>query len=203
MNIAIIGTGNVGAALATQWSKAGHHIYLGLRDTNNFKGKGLLDNENTTAHTIPEAVKQSDVILVAAPPQFAEDLSATFGETDGKIIIDATNSVGTKPKNYPTAYHAFEALAKAEVVKCFNSTGFENMKNPDYGAVKLDMFMAGKSKKAKAVAKQLALDAGFENCFDFGGADKVALLEQFALSWINLAIFQGMGRNIGMKLVFR
>ncbi|MEO1263278.1 MAG: NAD(P)-binding domain-containing protein [Bacteroidota bacterium] len=203
MKITIIGTGNVGGALAAQWSKAGHQILLGVRDTSQFKGKELLENENTTVHPVAEAVGLSEVILVAAPPQFAENLAATFGEVDGKVIIDATNAVRTKPENHPTAYHAFEALTKAEPVKCFNSTGFENMKNPDYGPIKLDMFMAGKSERAKAVAVQLSKDAGFEKCYDFGGSDKVELLEQFALSWINLAIFQGMGRGIGFKVHFR
>lgn len=203
MKIAIIGTGNVGGALATQWAKAGHQILLGVRDTSNFKGMDLLKNQSTSMHPIQEAVHLSEVILVASPPQFAEDLVSTFGDVAGKIIIDATNAVRTKPENYSTAFHAFEALTKAEVVKCFNSTGFENMKNPDYGDVSLDMFMAGKSDKAKAVAVQLSKDAGFENCYDFGGADQVGLLEKFALSWINLAIFQGIGRDIGFKLVFR
>ena len=203
MKIAIIGTGNVGGALATQWSKAGHQIYLGVRNTDNFKGQELLKNAHTSVHTITEAAKLSEVILVASPPQFAETLSQNFGNASNKIIIDATNAIRTKPENYPTAYHAFEALTAAEVVKCFNSTGFENMKNPNYGDMKLDMFMAGDSKKAKAVALQLAKDAGFLNCYDFGGSDKIVLLEKFALSWINLAIFQGMGRDIGFKLIAR
>jgi hypothetical protein len=203
MKIAIIGTGNVGGALATAWSKAGHQILLGVRDTANFKGDGLLENPNTSVHSIEEAAQQADAILVATPPQIAENLALTLGDTSGKVIIDSTNAVRTKPENYPTAFHAFEALTKAEVVKCFNSTGFENMANPDYGHVRLDMFMAGNSQKAKAVAAQLSKDAGFENCHDFGGSDRVELLEKFALSWINLAIFQGMGRDIGVKLVRR
>lgn len=62
MKIAIIGTGNVGGALATQWSKTGHHIYLGVRDTANFKGKELLSNENTSVHSLAEAVTLSIVI---------------------------------------------------------------------------------------------------------------------------------------------
>lgn len=33
MKIAIIGTGNVGGALATKWANAGHHIFLGVKDT--------------------------------------------------------------------------------------------------------------------------------------------------------------------------
>lgn len=203
MKIAIIGTGNVGGALATQWSKAGHQIYLGVRDTTHFKGMELLNNANTSVHNIEEAVQISDVILVASPPQFSEALVASFGDVTGKVIIDASNSVRTKPEHYPTAYHAFESLTKAVVVKCFNSTGFENMKNPDYGYARLDMFMAGRTAEAKLIAEKLAKDAGFENCYDFGGEDQVELLEKFALSWINLAIFQGMGRNIGFKLIAR
>lgn len=203
MKIAIIGTGNVGGALATQWSKAGHQIYLGVRDLANFKGEELLNNGHTSVHTIAEAVKLSEVILVASPPQFVETLSSNFGNVTNKVIIDATNAIRTKPDNYPTAYHALKALTNGEVVKCFNSTGFENMKNPNYEDVKLDMFMAGDSQKAKTVSAQLSKDAGFENCYDFGGNDQVELLEKFALSWINLAIFQGMGRNIGFKLITR
>lgn len=203
MKIAIIGTGNVGGALATAWANAGHHILLGVRDTKNFKGTDLLQNPNTNAHPIGEAAQAAEVILVATPPQFAENLSVAFRDVAGKVIIDSTNSVRTKPDNYPTAFHAFEALTNAEVVKCFNTTGFENMKSPDYGHIRLDMFMAGNSQPAKAVAAQLAQEMGFENCYDFGGSDQVELLEKFALSWINLAIFQGMGRDIGFKLVRR
>lgn len=203
MKIAIIGTGNVGGALATQWAKAGHQILLGVQDTQNFKGTALLKNPNTSAHSIAEASAQAEAILVATPPQIASELAKQLGDLHGKVLIDATNAVRSRPEPYPTAFHAFVAGTAAEVVKCFNTTGFENMLNPDYGAVRLDMFMAGDSDKAKSVAAQLAKDAGFEHCYDFGKSDKVELLEQFALAWINLAIFQGMGRDIGFKLVAR
>ena len=46
IKIAIIGTGNVGGALATKWPNKGHEINLSVRDTNNFKGKELLNNAN-------------------------------------------------------------------------------------------------------------------------------------------------------------
>jgi hypothetical protein len=65
------------------------------------------------------------------------------------------------------------------------------------------MFMAGDCEKAKAVALQLSLDASFAKCLDFGKSDKVELLEKLVLSWINLAIMQGHGRNIAFKLVKR
>jgi len=201
MKIAIIGTGNVGGALATGWAKAGHQIFLGVQNTSDFKGKHLLENDNTTVHTVSEAAAAAEVILVATPPQIAGDLAKAFGDCEGKVIIDATNALRAKPEPYETAYHAFAALTKAEVVKCFNSTGFENMENPNRKALKADMFYAGASTKAKEVADKLAKEIGFESCYDFGGEDKVKLLEHFAFSWINLAIMQGYGRDIVFKVL--
>jgi predicted dinucleotide-binding enzyme len=204
MKIAIIGTGNVGGALATQWSKSGHQILLGVRDKDNFKGMELLKNPNTSVHSIQEAAKNADVILIAASPQFTASIIEEIGETNGKIVIDAMNSISKKPEGFNNSFEAILALhPETKLVKCFNSTGFENMKNPIYNGEGIDMFMAGDSSDAKAVAKQLALDAGFSNCYDFGGNDKVNLLEQFAFAWINLAIMQGHGRDLAFKLIKR
>ena len=77
------------------------------------------------------------------------------------------------------------------------------MLNPIYQGVGIDMFAAGSSIKAKRIAEQLAKDIGFSTCYDFGGDDKVELLEKLALSWINIAIMQGHGRNLAFRLVKR
>jgi 8-hydroxy-5-deazaflavin:NADPH oxidoreductase len=203
MNIAIIGTGNVGGALATQWAQKGHSIFLGVKDTAQFKGKELLKNQNTTVQSIAEAVANAEVILIATPPTAIFDIIDQLGDVSDKTIIDATNAVAQKPEPYPTVYHALVDRTQADCVKCFNSTGFENMLNPDYNGVAIDMFMAGDSEKAKQIATQLALDAGFGSCIDFGKSDKVELLEKFAFAWINLAILQGNGRNMAFKVLKR
>lgn len=203
MNITIIGTGNVGGALATNWSKKGHRINLGVQDVNNFKGIELLKNDSTKVFSISEAVTKSEVILVAIPPNAIFNVVEKLGDVSGKVIIDATNAVRQSPEPYKTVYHCLADKTQAEVVKCFNSTGFENMLDPIYNGEGIDMFMAGDSERAKSVARQLALDIGFSSCLDFGKSDKVELLEKFALSWINLAIMQGHGRNMAFKVVRR
>lgn len=142
-------------------------------------------------------------MLIAIPPTAILEIITEIGDVSGKILIDATNAVHQKPEPFATVFQPLSAKTKDEVVKCFNTTGFENMSNPKYGEVALDMFMAGDSEKAKSVARQLALDAGFGEFWDFGGEDKVVLLEQFALSWINLAIMQGNGRDIALKVIRR
>lgn len=203
MHIAIIGTGNVGGALATNWSKKGHHIHLGVNDINSFKGKDLLTNLNTDVMSLSEAVDKSEVVVIATPPTAIFDILEQTGNLESKVVIDATNTVAKAPEPYKTVYHCLVDRTRAEVVKCFNSTGFENMLQPVYGDLAIDMFMAGDSKKAKDVAHQLALDCGFGTCIDFGKGDKVELLEKFALSWINLAIMQGHGRNMAFKVMRR
>jgi 8-hydroxy-5-deazaflavin:NADPH oxidoreductase len=203
MKIAIIGTGNIGGTLGKRWLDAGHDIILGVRDVQNFKGEALSNEANVSVKSISEAVAAADTILVATPPQVVLELIPQFGNLTGKVIIDASNAVRMKPEGYETAFHAFAQLTDAELVKCFNTTGFENMANPDYKGQAIDMFMAGDSAKAKTVAKELAVAIGFADCIDFGGSDKVMLLEQFALAWINLAIMQGHGRNLAFKVLRR
>jgi 8-hydroxy-5-deazaflavin:NADPH oxidoreductase len=204
MKIAIIGSGNVGGALAQQWIKAGHTVLIGakfpLSDKNIQLAAKIGENRFTS---IANAVGQSEVVLIATPPTAIFDIMAEMGDVSNKIIIDATNAVRQKPLPFDTVYHALAEKTQAQVVKCFNSTGFENMLNPVYQGEKIDMFMAGEYEEAKLTAQQLALDAGFATCWDFGKGDKVLLLEQFAIAWINLAIMQGHGRDIAFRVVRR
>lgn len=204
MTIAIIGSGNVGGALAQSLIKGGHTVLIGAKTPLSDKSIRLATIIGEDRFTSMEnAARQAEVIIITTPPETVIDLIPQLGNIKNKIIIDSTNSVRTKPEGYATVFHALADKTDAVVVKCFNSTGFENMKNPDYNGTAIDMFMAGDDAAAKKVVRQLALDAGFAECYDFGKADKVLLLEQFALSWINLAIMQGVGRNIAFKLLQR
>jgi len=204
MNIAIIGSGNVGGAMARQWVQAGHTVLIGAKfplSEKNIKLATFIGEDRFTS--IESAVQQCDVVLIATPPNAIFDILGQMGNLAGKILIDATNAVRQRPEPFETVYHALAEKTDGRVVKCFNSTGFENLLDPVYQNEKLDMFMAGDDEEAKVTVRQLALGAGFGACWDFGKADKVQLLEQFALSWINLAIMQGHGRDIAFRLVRR
>lgn len=205
MKIAIIGSGHVGGALAGRWTSKGHEINLGVRDLNNFKGRELLSNSNTQVFSIAEAVKRSEVILLSTPAPSAVEVCQSLGDTSGKVIIDAMNVVMKRgPQGYSNTTDAIlDHTQTKDVVKCFNTTGFNNMQNPVYKDVALDLFVAGDSEKGKQVAIQLAKDSGFAECYSIGGNDKFELMEQFAWFWINLAMFQGQGREIGFKLLKR
>ena len=204
MNIAIIGTGNVGGALAQKLSSF-HKILLGVRDVSVFKGMELLNfSPNISAQSVQEAAKNAEVIIISVPAQFAAETAESLGDVSGKVIIDTMNAVFMKPGGFNNTCDAILAHCNTtDVVKCFNSTGFENMLNPIYSDKAIDMFTAGDSVKGIEIATQLAKEVGFENVYHFGGNNRFELLEQFAFSWINLAVIQKQGRNMAFKIIRR
>jgi len=205
MNIAIIGHGNVGGTLAKGWAGAGHQVVIGARDTEDEKVAKLTDSsDNISAAEIDEAVKKAEVVLIATPSQAVPETAGKLGEVTGKIIIDATNSVFSRPEGFRTGAEALKKITGCpDVVKGFNTTGYENMADPVYHGEGIDMFTAGDSRRGKKVVGELAGDLGFGTCHDFGGDDKFELIEQFAMCWINLAMIQGEGRDIALKVIRR
>ncbi|MCW5897923.1 MAG: NAD(P)-binding domain-containing protein [Flavobacteriales bacterium] len=201
MTITIIGAGNIGGTLAEKWNTAGHDILIGARNPGDPEILKWAQGIGARVLSIPAAVEAAEAVLVATPGKVVVDLAASLGITlKGKLVMDATNMagpLGTAP--------GFEALRStgADAVKVFNCTGWENLADPHYGNDVADMFMAGGSAGAKATVAALVKDVGFAACHDMGGDDKVPILEGFALVWIDLAIFQKMGRGIAFKLMRR
>jgi 8-hydroxy-5-deazaflavin:NADPH oxidoreductase len=204
MKIAIIGSGNLGSALAQGWAKAGHEVMFGVRNLSEFKGNYSGASKGVKAELIPQAAAWADVLVLAAVPLAIHDIAEAIGDVSNKIIIDAMNSVRANPQPFSNTTEALLSLTNCkDVVKCFNTTGAENVANPIYDGNGIDMFYAGDSERAKKIAERLARELGFENVYDFGGNDKFNLLEQFALGWINLAMMQGYGRSIAFKVLKR
>lgn len=206
MKIAVIGSGNVGGTLAKAFLKKGHDVVIGVRIPLSDKAKILaMDIGEEIFMPVAEAVRRSDVIVVAVPAQLAADVANDLGDTTGKVIIDTMNVVmGRGPAGFSNTADAILAnTTTSDVVKCFNTTGFENMANPGYPDAAIDMFVAGDSVKGKRIATELAVEMGFGTVWDMGGNDKFFLIEQLAGVWINQAIFQKSGRGIAFKLLRR
>lgn len=205
MNIAIIGTGQIGGGLCKAWMRAGHRIFLGTRNPLNEAVRLLvqMDEERISAHAPEVAASKADVILLAVPADQSFQVVSSLGNTKGKVIIDAMNAVFRKPEGFDSTQ---EAIVKAgdndHIVKAFNMIGAENMSNPMYDGVAADLFICGAYAEDKAIVSQLAADAGFR-VFDVGGVEMSLPLEHLALIWGKLAFGAGLGRNIAFKVLQR
>ena len=201
MKIAIIGAGNIGGNLAKGFVKAGHTIYLGVRNINDQKVQDLI-SKKISAHSISEAVAKANVIITAAYPQDTKEIASKFGDVSKKVIIDAMNTFRGKPESFNTTAEALLSYTNCkDIVRCFNTTGWENIKNPKYRGVKIDMFVAGDSKKGKKIASKLAKEIGFDSVYDLGGNDSFNLMEEIVIVWVGLA--KSLGRNFALKILKR
>lgn len=201
MDIAIIGSGNVGGNLARRFQNVDHKVTLGVRDNSSEANKNFEDL-GIKISTIWDAVANNDVVIVAIPAFAVPEFAKKYGNFDGKILVDTTNSVFKKPEPYANSFEALKDLTRGRLVKGFNSTGAENMANPKFGEQQADMFVASSDTEAKELIIKLSDDIGFCT-YDFGADSKVQLLEELCKIWINLAIDQNLGRNIAFKLLKR
>jgi 8-hydroxy-5-deazaflavin:NADPH oxidoreductase len=211
MRIAVLGSGNVGGTLGRRWADAGHSVAFGVRDVT--KGDAAVKGGDTLpagsfVTTIPEALRDADVVLLATPWPAAADALRSAGPLAGQVVIDATNPLGPGftllhgPNGESGAEQLQAIVPGAHLVKAFNSTGYQNMASPAYDGTPTVMFYAGDDTNAKSTVRTLVQDIGFE-AIDAGALVRSRELESLATLWIGLAYGGGMGRDFAFRVVRR
>ena len=91
--IAIIGTGDVGAALGPEFAAQGNTVVYGSRDPSREKVVALVSRTgaNASATTPAAAVVGADIVVLAVPGLLVEEITRGLGDLSGKIIIEPTN----------------------------------------------------------------------------------------------------------------
>lgn len=202
MRIAIIGTGNVGGAIARGLKGKGHTVTLGARDPAAADVMALATATDAARATPAEAVSTADIIILALPWGAAEAAVKTLGDLSGRIVIDCMNPLGRTAAGLAlTVGHTTSGgeivqdwLPAARVVKTLNQVGAEMMADNSALSHRPVMFMAGNDGEAKTVVATLLAELGFEP-LDAGGITMARLLEPFGMVWINQALFRGKGRT--------
>lgn len=202
MRIAIIGTGNVGGALARNLKTSAHELVLGARDPESDAAKTLAHETGAQAVKPDHAAAGADIVILALPWSAMETATKALGDLSGKIVIDCTNPLGmidgalglvlghdTSGGELVTGW-----LQGARVVKTLNQVGAEVMARNDHMPHRPVMFMAGDDDEAKRDVAGLLSELGFDP-LDAGDLTKSRLLEPFAMVWINQALFRGFGRD--------
>src|ERR1041385_1020612 len=93
--VAVLGAGNIGATLAGKWAEAGHTVVLGTRDPNGAGVQARAERVGAGVATHADAARDADVVLFALPGGAMEEATGALGhDLDGKVVIDATNTLG-------------------------------------------------------------------------------------------------------------
>ena len=209
MNIGILGAGNVGGTLGEAFAKVGHNVCFGVRDAGSAEVKALLDRMQGrgSAGSLADAAAFGTVVVNALPWGAVKDALLPL-DLKGKTLLDCTNPLmpDLAGLEVGTTTSGGEQVASwapgASVVKIFNTTGYDNMADPTYKGQGISMFYCGDDADAKKIAAGLAQEIGFSP-MDAGPLTNARVLEPYALLWIWLAVFGGMGRDFAFQVVKR
>lgn len=191
MNIAIIGTGNVGTALGASLVRAGHSVTLTGQDAGKASAAAAQIGARTGS-SLAGAVEAADVVVLAVPYASVEAVAAEIAPVIAdRIVVDATNPLkadfsGLATQGGPSGAERIAALLPgARVVKAFNTLFASIQGNPDVHGQMVDALYAGDDADAKAVVASLIRAIGLRPV-DAGSISGARELE--ALAWLNISL---------------
>lgn len=195
MKVAIIGSGNVGKALAATAVKAGHAVTLAAAHPEHARDAALACGAEA-ADSAATAVRDAEVVILAVPAAAMAEVVGSLGTAlDGKAVVDASNRVNPKdPGSVLDGSSVTEQVAGlapgAQFVKGFNTNFASVMANPVVDGAPADTYLAGDDPAAKAAVAELARSMGFR-VIDVGPAPMARVLEGMAFINISLQIANG------------
>ena len=174
-HVSIIGTGNMGQAIATVAGKGGHTVQL------------LGENDGATPVS-------GDVVVLAVPYPAVGAVIAQRGESlAGKIVVDITNPLNFEtfdslvvPADSSAAAEIAAALPQSHVLKAFNTTFAGTLAAGTVGPLTTTVLIAGDDTDAKSTLAGILTSGGL-NAIDAGALKRARELEAIGFLQLTLA----------------
>jgi predicted dinucleotide-binding enzyme len=193
--IGVLGSGQVGEALANGFLRHGYEVMRGSREPAKLaKWKGGAGAKASTG-TFAEAAKYGEIVVLAVKGTGAEDAIAQCGPSalDGKTVIDTTNPIAEAPPvngviqfftgpNDSLLERLQKRAPKAKFVKAFSCVGNALMVNPELRGGKPTMFMCGSDAGAKSQVQEILAKFGWE-WEDLGAIEAARAIEPLCVLW--------------------
>lgn len=170
--IAMIGTGSVGGALGPRFAGLGERIVYGSRTPDEERVQDLVARTGASASAASPAAAAAacGTIVLAVPWSAVQGTIQSFGNLDGKLIVDVTNPLGVRdgievaaPLPAPSMGELVQSLAPgARVVKAFNTVYYTVMAHPATAGGPVSVLISGDDDDAKTRVAELARGIGFE-----------------------------------------
>lgn len=211
MNIAVLGTGMVGQALAGGLHGLGHSVVVGTRDPAATLARTAPDgmgnppfsvwraaNRDIALATFAEAAAGAELVVNASQGAASLDVLRLAGADNlaGKILMDVSNPLDFSTGYPPTLFvkdtdSLGEVIQRtfpaARVVKTLNTITAALMVDPRSLGGSVTVFVSGDDASAKATVVELLTAFGHDDVIDLGGISSARGPEMFLPLWIQLA----------------
>jgi 8-hydroxy-5-deazaflavin:NADPH oxidoreductase len=189
----VLGSGEVGQALAIGLANQGYEVRIGSRT-----GRKLAQFSKSTGipeGSFSEVAAWAHALVLAVAGKAALDAIGLAGPDTmaDKLVIDTTNPITDDPPddgviryftgpNESLMERLQQAYPKIRFVKAFNSVGSDLMVHPILSGGPPTMFYCGNDGAAKKIVAHLLEQLGWEGA-DMGGAAAARALEPLAQLW--------------------
>ena len=188
-HVSIIGTGNMGQAIASVVSKGGNTVEL--------LGSADKDREVT-----------GDLVVLAVPYPAVQQVIAERGDQlAGKVVVDITNPLNFEtfdslvvPADSSAAAEIAAALPESHVLKAFNTTFAGTVASGKVGDLPTTVQIAGDDADAKSLLAGV-IAAGGLRAVDAGSLSRARELEALGFLQLTLAVAEKTSWTGGFALV--
>jgi NADPH-dependent F420 reductase len=188
-HISIIGSGNMGQAIAAIASKGGNTVEL----------FGQSDADKTVT---------GDLVVLAVPyPAVADVVAKRADQLAGKVVVDITNPLNfetfdslTVPADGSAAAEIAAALPQSRVLKAFNTNFAATLASGTVGAVPTTVLIAGDDADAKALLAEV-VTAGGVHAVDAGALSRARELEAVGFLQLTLAVGEKVSWTGGFGII--
>lgn len=165
MTYSIIGSGNVGTALARQFARSG--ITVGITNTRGPDSITSLTNE-IGPEVVPLGLQEAleaEVVILAVPFRSHATVGKALSSWSGKVVVDAMNTYGVSPEELEgqaSTDVVAAAFPGAKVVKTLNQLPAKLLaQDPAVNGGRRVMFLSSNDESAAVSMAKLVADLGF------------------------------------------
>ena len=224
MNIAVLGTGMVGQAVAGRLADLGHSVVIGTRDPETTRARTepdamgnppvaawLAEHPGVGLATFADAAGAADLVVNASSGAATLDVLRLAGAANlaGKPLLDIANPLDFSQGFPPTLFvkdtdslaeQAQREFPEARVVKALNTLNATVMVDPRSLGESSTVFVSGDDADAKATVVGLLESFGHDDVLDLGPLETARGTEMLLPLWLRLMGALGTAR-FNLKVV--
>ena len=216
LDIAVLGTGPVGRAVAGRLAELGHAVTIGTRDPDGTAGREeyaawAAAHPAVRLATFAAAAAGAALVVNASGGDVALGILDSAGAANlaGKVLLDISNPLDGSQGFPPTLFvKDDDSLAEtiqrahpdARVVKSLNTMNNALMVDPQRLGEDTTVFVSGDDADAKATVTDLLRQLGHGDVIDLGGIETARGPEMWLPLWIRINLALG-GNDFNIKVV--
>jgi 8-hydroxy-5-deazaflavin:NADPH oxidoreductase len=173
-------------------------VTFGVRDPAGSAATAVVAASGAQAARVADALVGAEVVVLALPGTVVEPfLRQHAAALESLLIVDAANRIGG-PGPAHSRDAVIAAVPTARYARAFNTVGWENFAEPQFGDTVADLFFSA-DEADRPLVEALIEAVGLRPAYV--GADQHDVVDGVLRLWFALAVGQQRGRRLAFRVL--